>query len=156
MSASSKSPGKGIITTRELGARIRAIREWRGYSNRVRFCSQAGINPGSLSTYERGASTPNFTLLIQLSDLLEITVDQLLALDTIPGFDTKHDEDDPVTKRRSTLNDCYVSNPENARILDTVVCCLNDKHDTEKAMDALAAVMDVARPCLSHDCERAG
>ena len=145
---------KGIITAPELGNRIRDLRCWRGYANRTDFSEIVGINRGTIAGYEHGKNAPSYIGLVKLSDALEVSVDQLLALETVPGFDKS--STDEVDARRSTLNDCYVSNPENARILDTVVCCLNDKHDTEKAMDALAAVMDVARPCLSHDEDRTG
>lgn len=148
-----ESADDGIIGIRELGERILLLRKWRNFKNRTEFCKICGINRSTVAGYEAGTSAPSYVALVRLADALEVSINQLLKLEPIPNFDTVDDE---VQKRRTSLNDCYVNNPENARILDTVVCCLNDKHDTEKAMDALAAVMDVARPCLSHDCERAG
>ena len=143
----------GIITREELGKRIKALRIWRGYKSRTEFAHLIGINLSTITGYEFGESAPSYVGLVRLADFLNVTIDQLLALEPIPNFDTTGDE---LQTRRTSLHDCYVDSPENARILDTVVSCLNDKHDTEKAMDALAAVMDVTRPCLSHDACEAG
>lgn len=148
-----ESADDGIIGIHELGERIARLREWRHFKNRTEFCKVCGINRSTVAGYEAGASAPSYVALVRLADALEVTINQLLALDPIPNFDTTGDE---LQTRRTSLHDCYVDSPENARILDTVVSCLNDKHDTEKAMDALAAVMDVARPCLSHDACEAG
>lgn len=138
---------EGIITKEELGSRIRAIRELRGYANRTALCVDRQLRPGTLAGYESGSAAPSYVALIQLSDLLDVTVGQILGLELVPGLDDS--DPSPVQMRREKLNACYVSNPENARILDTVVECLGDQRDDSKAMDAMAAIMDVSRPCPS-------
>ena len=138
---------EGVISPCELGERIRANRELRGHGNRVLFCKGSHVNPGTLASYERGSASPSYASLIQLSDMLEVTVGQILGLESVPGLDDANLSS--VQMRRERLNSCYVSSPDNARILDTVVECLGDQGDDSKAMDAMAAIMDVSRPCLT-------
>lgn len=131
----------GAITPTELGARIRRVREWRGWDVRRVFADSIGMNSGTLAGYERGSSTPSYFALIQIAEGCKVTVGQLLAIEVIPGFDVA--EDALRDAGRNRVIACYEVGPKNATALDAVSACLLSPDDKGKALEAIGAIIDV-------------
>ena len=60
----------------EIGARIRAIRENRGWRQKV-LADDAGIHPSQLSRYEGGLELPYIDTLVRICDTLEVGVEEV-------------------------------------------------------------------------------
>ena len=71
--------------TRELGARLRAIREQRGWSlHDVQEASRGRFSGSAVGTYERGERSISVRRLSELAALYGVPVDQLLPEDEEP------------------------------------------------------------------------
>ncbi|MBV9041791.1 MAG: helix-turn-helix transcriptional regulator, partial [Acidimicrobiia bacterium] len=71
--------------TRELGARLRAIREQRGWSlHDVQEASHGRFSGSAVGTYERGERSISVRRLSELAALYGVPVDQLLPEDHEP------------------------------------------------------------------------
>ena len=131
--------GKGTITPAELGSRIRAIRVWRGYGNRSELCKRIGLNRNTLGSYESAKSTPSYFALVLLASAFDISVDQLLALEVIPGFDASEKVIRDAGRER--LVACYEKGLSNAKTLDAVAACLAEPDDKQKVIDAVEDII---------------
>ena len=60
--------------------RIREARMIRGFTQQ-RLADMANIALRSYQCYETGTRTPNYALLIQLADILDVSIDWLLGRD---------------------------------------------------------------------------
>ena len=68
-------------------ARLREIREDRGISI-SEMMEKLGVTLDSYRNYESGASTPPFAKLVQIADILNVSVDYLIGRDTNGNTDT--------------------------------------------------------------------
>jgi transcriptional regulator with XRE-family HTH domain len=72
--------------SRELGARLRAIREQRGWSlHDVQEASHGRFSGSAVGTYERGERSISVRRLSELAALYGVPVDKLLPPDDEPG-----------------------------------------------------------------------
>lgn len=61
-----------------LGARIAALRRAAGW-NQAELARRLGISPSAVGMYEQGRREPSADMLVQLSRVLEVSVDYLLT-----------------------------------------------------------------------------
>jgi class 3 adenylate cyclase len=66
------------VNLRDLGNRIRSLRELRGLKQRD-VASALQISAQAVSKWERGENAPDISSLLQLSQLLDVTCDTLLG-----------------------------------------------------------------------------
>ncbi|WP_120190253.1 helix-turn-helix domain-containing protein [Ammoniphilus oxalaticus] len=69
----------------QLGNRIRAFRKLKGYTQ-LEFAEKLGISISLLGSVERGMRDPSEQLLENISELLNIDMDELLKLDHREGI----------------------------------------------------------------------
>lgn len=62
----------------DLGARIRALREWRDLSQKG-LADLAGLKRGAIAHYEQGKHQLSLGALVRLADALGTTTDALLG-----------------------------------------------------------------------------
>ncbi len=65
------------MTKKELGIRIRKIRELKGYSQSI-IADSVDTSKKQLSRIENGQTSPSFELLQKITDALEISLNELL------------------------------------------------------------------------------
>jgi transcriptional regulator with XRE-family HTH domain len=76
-----REPGarpKPSAFNRALGARVRELREERGWSQRA-LGSQLGILQSKLSKYESGTHQPSLRTLVKISNVFAVSTDYLLT-----------------------------------------------------------------------------
>lgn len=61
-----------------LAARLRALRDWRGYTA-AEVAGKVGVKTGSVSKWEIGISAPWLNNLVALADLYGVSVDWLVG-----------------------------------------------------------------------------
>ena len=69
--------GKARTVSREtIAVRLREIRIRRGYKQ-TDIAEKADLNPGTYSGYENGISTPHISVLVQIADAYDVSLDYL-------------------------------------------------------------------------------
>ncbi len=63
-----------------FNVRLREMRMNRGYTQQ-RLADELGIALRSYQCYETGTRTPNYTLLVHVADILDVSLDYLLGRD---------------------------------------------------------------------------
>lgn len=63
-----------------FNVRLREMRMYRGYTQQ-RLADELGIALRSYQCYETGTRTPNYTVLIHVADILNVSLDYLLGRD---------------------------------------------------------------------------
>lgn len=61
------------------------LRKEKGFSQQ-KIADKLGVKPNSISNYEKGVSTPDYSILIALSKILNISIDDLLGKN-LSGFE---------------------------------------------------------------------
>jgi transcriptional regulator with XRE-family HTH domain len=89
-----------------LGAALRAVRVQRGISQ-SQLARLAGVSPSAVSQAERGQRGLSLETLLQLTDQLQITLDELLRGEASPGYRLarRHDPPAPADGRLLRLLD---------------------------------------------------
>lgn len=64
---------------KELGERIKTLRETRGWSQKD-LAARAGITKSAISTYEQGVRTPSADVLCSFAKAFGVSADYLLGL----------------------------------------------------------------------------
>lgn len=67
-----------------LGQKIRNIRKQKGYSQKD-MAGLLGVTQSTIANYEKETRQPSIEMLVAMSDLFDITVDELLGLRNLPG-----------------------------------------------------------------------
>lgn len=86
----SKSPGRRRVHStpvalgQELGARLRELREERGWSQRE-LGRRLGILQSKLSKYESGTHQPSLRTMVRLADVYAVSTDYLLTGAELPA-----------------------------------------------------------------------
>jgi transcriptional regulator with XRE-family HTH domain len=66
-----------------FSSRLRSLREARGFTQEA-LAEAVGLQPAMLSHIERGRRGPSLATLVKLSEVLAVSTDYLLGLDTQP------------------------------------------------------------------------
>ena len=75
-----------MTSKKQLGMRIRYLREKRGYSQ-LDFAVEAGINRNYLCDLEAGRRNPTLDILDKIAQALGITLEELFkGIENIPGI----------------------------------------------------------------------
>jgi len=75
------SPSAGGETARALGARLKALRAERGWSQRA-LAGHLEISGSSIAKYEAGVHTPPLAVLLRLAALFDVGLDHLAGRTT--------------------------------------------------------------------------
>jgi transcriptional regulator with XRE-family HTH domain len=73
-----KPPKKELLSKKELGARLRAIRDQRGYSQ-GKLARMLGAHAQSISQVERGIRGLTVQQIVKLARVLQISTDEILG-----------------------------------------------------------------------------
>lgn len=65
--------------TEKIGQRLKQVRLNKGLSA-VEVCKQLNIGTSSMSNYERGERMPSLEILIKISELYEMSIDELVGV----------------------------------------------------------------------------
>ncbi|WP_245946747.1 helix-turn-helix domain-containing protein [Paenibacillus cellulosilyticus] len=71
----------------KIGQRLKQVRLNKGLSA-VEVCKQLNIGTSSMSNYERGERMPSLEILIKISELYEMSIDELVG---VRKYDTDED-----------------------------------------------------------------
>lgn len=93
---------------KELGDRIKMIRERAGYKSRAAFAEALGMKPTKYQEYEMGRSKLDLSVAWEIADLLDISLDEL------GGRHFRASESMPEDERR-ILDDYRACTPERKR-----------------------------------------
>ena len=69
---------KGDMVTIAFSVRLKTIRVARDYKDATDFATSLGIEPATYRTYERGEAEPNFSTLLRICHLLDVSPNDLL------------------------------------------------------------------------------
>lgn len=87
-----------------FGERLMALRKENGYSTRNEFAEKLGIPSTTLRNYETNAREPGHAFLIQVSKLLNVSIDYLLCTseekELVKSYDLKSSEYNHIKKYR--------------------------------------------------------
>lgn len=70
---------KNLSFSEKIGQRLKQVRLNKGLSA-VEVCKQLNIGTSSMSNYERGERMPSLEILIKISELYEMSIDELLGV----------------------------------------------------------------------------
>jgi len=73
-----KPPTKVLLSKKQLGERVRALRDQRGYSQ-GKLARMMGTHPQSLSQIERGVRSLTIQQVVKLARVLHISTDEILG-----------------------------------------------------------------------------
>jgi transcriptional regulator with XRE-family HTH domain len=73
-----KPPTKVLLSKKQLGERVRALRDQRGYSQ-GKLAGMMGTHPQSLSQIERGVRGLTIQQVVKLARVLHISTDEILG-----------------------------------------------------------------------------
>ena len=93
---------------KELGDRIKMLRERAGYKSRAAFAEALGMKPTKYQEYEMGRSRIDLALAWEIADLLGISLDDLGGRNFSPSSSIADDE-------RRILADYRACTPERKR-----------------------------------------
>lgn len=134
----------------EIGNQIRQLRLRRGITQEA-MAQHFGITPQAVSKWERGAATPDISMLPDLSAYFGVTIDELFALsddtrmDRIQNmiWDVRYFDPADVEKERQFLQEKGRREPENDKVYELLADMENhlarEHHDfaAEYAKEAL-------------------
>ena len=70
---------RAVPTKKQLGERLRRLREAAGYDNRPVFAESIGLKPKTYNNYEYGTANPPYDVLWAIADKLGLTLDELMG-----------------------------------------------------------------------------
>lgn len=73
-----RSPRKPAVSKKEVGQRLRALREARGLSQ-VKLAARLGLTQSNVSEMERGIRTVTSNVAIKVAQVLQVSVDDILV-----------------------------------------------------------------------------
>ena len=90
----------GSPSRKELGERLRVLREAAGWPTKTRFAEELGINPRTYTSYEQGLAVMPLSIMWDVATKLEITIDALVGFnlerdDTAKRLRVRHIEEQP-------------------------------------------------------------
>lgn len=91
---SRKPRPNGDSLTETIAERLVRYRKQRGLTQ-AQLASLLGIAQPNISSYERGEARPSFDILVQMTQILKVSADQLLGIQTRP-----HEPQPAMTDRR--------------------------------------------------------
>ncbi|CCY49967.1 toxin-antitoxin system antitoxin component Xre family [Peptostreptococcus anaerobius CAG:621] len=88
-----------------FGGRLRTLREELNLTQ-TELAKKFNMSPPSISQYEKGIRSPDFTLLLKLADFFDVSTDYLLGrtnLRSYPETFTAHTDDDMSDEAKAEL-----------------------------------------------------
>ncbi len=108
----------------DFGKRLRSTRAQRGYSQQE-LAAAVHVSPGTISHYENGSREPGGSTLIQISEILNVSIDFLMGITDvdIPPSQFKK----PFCKGTTLGNfveTCAKLDLSHRQLLDSIVSCI--------------------------------
>lgn len=108
----------------DFGKRLRTTRAQRGYSQ-YELAAAVHVSPGTISHYENGSREPGASTLIQMSEVLNVSIDYLMGItdaDIPPALYNK--QFCKGTTFGEFIEACEKLDGSHRQLLDQIVSCI--------------------------------